>query len=133
MERVRCTYCGEIIGVYEPAHVTLGDARELSGSLLTLRPEIEQPGSTAVHGYCYRDLAKRSEDERAGWTGTPAPVLGSAQRGFGRAARVGRRVWGASGGWSARSLSSACESESAEVRICLATASSCETRGSLMR
>jgi len=94
MERVRCAHCRDVIGVYEPLRLMLGDGTELSGSLLTLGAQLEQPGSTALYEYCYRDLAKRSEDVRASSDGRRlllapirlAPMLGSARRGFRRCA-----------------------------------------------
>jgi hypothetical protein len=48
--------CGEVIGVYEPARVIFDDGSELPGSLLTLRSELETPGSIAVHERCYAEL-----------------------------------------------------------------------------
>jgi hypothetical protein len=50
-----CPRWGEVIGVHEPARVILDDGSELPGSLLTLRPELQTPGSIAVHERCYGD------------------------------------------------------------------------------
>jgi hypothetical protein len=52
MERQWCPYCGEVIGVYEPARVVLEDGNHVPGSLLTLRPELQTPGAVAVHERC---------------------------------------------------------------------------------
>jgi hypothetical protein len=52
MERLWCPCCGEVIGVYEPARVILGDGTELKGSPLTLRSECQTPGSVVVHERC---------------------------------------------------------------------------------
>ncbi len=56
MEALRCTHCGDVIGVYEPAWVILEDGTELRGSRLTLSLELEMPGSIAVHEYCHVDF-----------------------------------------------------------------------------
>ena len=56
MERLCCPYCREAIGVYEPTRVILDDGTELRGSRLTLRSELETPGSIAVHERCYSAL-----------------------------------------------------------------------------
>jgi hypothetical protein len=53
MDRPRCTYCGEVIGVYEPARVILEDGSDLPGSLLSLRLDLQTPGSVVVHDRCY--------------------------------------------------------------------------------
>jgi hypothetical protein len=53
MDRLCCPYCGEVIGVYEPARVILDDGSELPGSLLTLRSELHTPGSVVVHERCH--------------------------------------------------------------------------------
>jgi hypothetical protein len=52
VKTLRCAHCGEVIGVYEPTRVVLGDGTELNGSRLTLRSELETPGSVAVHERC---------------------------------------------------------------------------------
>jgi hypothetical protein len=56
MDRLCCPYCGELIGVYEPALVIDEDANHLTGSMLTLRSELMTPGSSVVHERCYHDL-----------------------------------------------------------------------------
>jgi hypothetical protein len=56
MDRLCCPYCGDVIGVYEPARVIFGDGSELQGSLLTLRSELDTPGSIAVHERCCGEL-----------------------------------------------------------------------------
>jgi hypothetical protein len=53
---VRCAHCDEVIGVWEPAWVVVGDATELKGSLLRLRTELEKPGSMALHECCHSAL-----------------------------------------------------------------------------
>lgn len=60
----RCGRCGEVIGMYEPAHFVLADGSQLSGSPLSLRAEREQAGSVAFHEHCYRDsLAELAAQE----------------------------------------------------------------------
>ncbi len=59
MDRLCRPYCGELIGVYEPALVIDEDGNHLRGSMLTLRPELVTPGSSVVHERCYRDLGTR--------------------------------------------------------------------------
>lgn len=54
VDRLRCARCGDIIGVYEPTWVLGGDAGSLQGSWLTLRDELQPPGSTALHERCYQ-------------------------------------------------------------------------------
>ena len=53
MDRLRCPYCGDVIGVYEPARVVLDEGSELAGSLLTLRSELQTSGSVMFHERCY--------------------------------------------------------------------------------
>jgi hypothetical protein len=43
MDRLCCPYCGELIGVYEPALVIDEDGNHLTGSMLTLRSELMTP------------------------------------------------------------------------------------------
>jgi hypothetical protein len=72
MERLRCVLCGEVIGVYEPVHVILRDGSDLKGSQLTLGPELERPGSAALHDQCYRSGAESPGGQHgcpAWWTG----------------------------------------------------------------
>ncbi len=38
--------------MYEPMRVILRDGRERTGSRLTLRDELRQPGSVALHEHC---------------------------------------------------------------------------------
>jgi hypothetical protein len=56
MDPLGCAHCGDVIGIYEPIRVTPGDGTELGGSRLTLRSELDQPGSIALHERCYRAL-----------------------------------------------------------------------------
>ena len=84
----------------------------------------------AEHGIDRRQGERVSRPDPPGLRSTPAGrawIAGSDAR-----ARDLARVR-ARGGSAARSESSVCESESAEVRICFATASSCDTRGSRIR
>jgi hypothetical protein len=62
VDRPRCTYCDEIIGVYEPVRVMLVDGTELVGSALTLGEQLEPSGSVALHGRCYDAFAQRRDD-----------------------------------------------------------------------
>ena len=59
MEQPRCAYCDEIIGVYEPVHVMLGDGTELKGSSLTLGDQLKALGSVALHARCYEVFEQR--------------------------------------------------------------------------
>lgn len=52
MDRLHCGRCQEIIGVYEPIRVILRDGSEHTGSRLTLRAELHQPGSVTFHEQC---------------------------------------------------------------------------------
>jgi hypothetical protein len=61
MDRLCCPYCGDVIGVYEPARVILDDGSDLTGSLLTLHLELQSPGSSLVHERCY---AERDSDRQ---------------------------------------------------------------------
>ncbi len=54
---LRCEYCHEIIGVYEPMLALQRDGSERAGSRLTLREELHQPGSVALHEHCLRHRA----------------------------------------------------------------------------
>ncbi len=54
MDDLRCEICQEVIGVYEPMRVILCDGSERTGSRLTLRDELRQPGSVALHKDCLR-------------------------------------------------------------------------------
>lgn len=56
MDPLRCAHCGDVIGVYEPTRVTLADGTTMNGACLTLRPELDQPDSVALHEHCYRAL-----------------------------------------------------------------------------
>jgi len=53
MEQPRCAYCHELIGVYEPVSLMLGDGIELKGSSLTLGDQLKAPGSVALHAGCH--------------------------------------------------------------------------------
>ena len=57
----RCAQCGDVIGVYEPARVTLADGTELRGSWVTLRSALELTGISAVHEHCYH--ARKPDDQ----------------------------------------------------------------------
>jgi hypothetical protein len=59
VDRRRCAYCDEIIGVYEPVRVMLVDGSELIGSMLTLGEQLQTPGSCALHDRCYDAFARR--------------------------------------------------------------------------
>ena len=52
MEHLRCAYCQEIIGAYEPARVLLRDGSELNDSR-TVREQLETHGSLALHTGCF--------------------------------------------------------------------------------
>ncbi len=52
MERPRCAYCHEIIGVYEPVRVILADGTKLQGSSLRLGHQLDAPESVALHAGC---------------------------------------------------------------------------------
>ena len=58
----RCAYCLEIIGVYEPVSVMLGDGTELKGSSLTLGDQLQSPGSVALHAGCH-DVFEQSRKQ----------------------------------------------------------------------
>ena len=59
MDRSRCAHCGEIVGVYEPMRLLLPDGTHRPGSRLTLRDQLDAPGSTAVHERCYEAPEQR--------------------------------------------------------------------------
>ena len=65
MDRLRCEYCGEIVGVYEPMRLLLPDGRDRRGSPLMLGDQLDVPGSTVVHERCYEafDTEGRAEAE----------------------------------------------------------------------
>jgi hypothetical protein len=56
VERVICVHCGEIVGVYEPARLVLGDGSDRRGSLLTFGDELDVAGAIVVHEWCYPDF-----------------------------------------------------------------------------
>jgi len=53
MDRPRCARCQDIIGVYEPMVVILPDGSKRAGSHLTLKSELNEPGSVALHEECH--------------------------------------------------------------------------------
>ena len=54
-ERLRCAFCGDVIGVYEPlVLVEGGDVRETS---LAADPEAASADATYLHGACHTALA----------------------------------------------------------------------------
>lgn len=57
MDRLRRASCGEVIGVYEPMVVLLGDGSEREGSPLSLKAELSDPRSVAIHKECHRPHA----------------------------------------------------------------------------
>lgn len=52
MHVLRCPWCQDRIGVYEPIVVTLRDGSELTGSRLTLAAALADAGSIAAHADC---------------------------------------------------------------------------------
>jgi hypothetical protein len=65
MDRLCCPWCGDVIGVYEPMRVSLGDGIELTGSSLTLRSKLETPGTVAVHERCHEPFDRARSQGRA--------------------------------------------------------------------
>ncbi len=63
MDDLRCESCQDVIGVYEPMRVILRDGSERTGSRLTLRDELRQPGSVALHGDCPRPEGPRGAED----------------------------------------------------------------------
>lgn len=59
---VRCAFCGEIVGVYEPACLIEADGRVREGSRLTLRAELERPGAVVLHAGCFSARREREQD-----------------------------------------------------------------------
>lgn len=53
MDRLRCGYCGEIVGVYEPIRLLLPDGSDRRGGVLSLGDQLAAPGSTVVHEGCH--------------------------------------------------------------------------------
>lgn len=62
LEQPRCAYCHEIIGVYEPVSVMLGDGTELKGSSPTLGDQLKAPGSVVLHAGCH-DVFEQSRKQ----------------------------------------------------------------------
>jgi hypothetical protein len=58
-DRPRCLYCGDIVGVYEPARLLLSDGTEHHGSALTLAEELGMPGGILVHERCYAAFTRQ--------------------------------------------------------------------------
>lgn len=52
MERLRCSACGDLIGVYEPICAILPDGSKRPGSRLSLDVELKQPSTVALHERC---------------------------------------------------------------------------------
>ncbi|MGZ4183580.1 MAG: hypothetical protein ACXVUL_23195 [Solirubrobacteraceae bacterium] len=71
MDVVRCAFCGDIVGVYEPACLIEEDGRVREGSRLTLGAELERPGVVVLHAGRF---AARRERERDGGGHSP-PAL----------------------------------------------------------
>ena len=70
MNRVRCGYCGEIVGVYEPMRLLLPEGGDRHGSPLMLGHELDVLGSTVVHERCYEAFdpgvaPRRNPDRRS--------------------------------------------------------------------
>jgi hypothetical protein len=61
MDDVRSESFQDVIGVCEPMRVVLRDGSERTGSRLTLRDELRQSGSVALHEDC-----PRPEEPRGG-------------------------------------------------------------------
>lgn len=71
MDDLRCESCQDVIGVYEPMRVILRDGSERTGSRLTLRDELCQPGSVALHEPCPRPERPRAEEVYSGPESSP--------------------------------------------------------------
>ena len=69
VDRPRCAYYGDIVGVYEPARLLLSEGTELGGSPLTLGDELHTPGAIVVHERCYEDFEREHRHGRAGSAG----------------------------------------------------------------
>ena len=65
MDQVRCEYCGEIVGVYEPMRLLLPDGGDRRGSPSMLGDQLDMPGSTVAPGRCCEpfDTDGRAEAE----------------------------------------------------------------------
>lgn len=66
MDPLRCAYCRDVIGAYEPVRVLLRDGTDRRGSLVTLREMLQAPGSAALHDHCYGAFAKCGKEGRPG-------------------------------------------------------------------
>ena len=53
MDRLRCIYCGEIVGVYEPIRLLLADGSDRRGSTLSLGDQLAAPCRAVVHERCH--------------------------------------------------------------------------------
>lgn len=53
VDRLRCVYCGEIVGVYEPIRLSLADGSDRRGSALSLSDLLAAPGRAVVHEHCH--------------------------------------------------------------------------------
>ena len=60
MDHLRCVRCQDIIGVYEPMRVILGDGRVRAGSRLTLGSELQGTESLVFHEHCHLAAAAGS-------------------------------------------------------------------------
>ena len=69
MDVVSCSFCGEIVGVYEPACLIDADGRVREGSRLTLSAELERPGAVVLHARCFSARLERD----GGGHSPPAP------------------------------------------------------------
>jgi hypothetical protein len=65
LDRFRCAYCGEIVGVYEPMRLLLSDGRDRHVSYLTLGDQLAASGSTVVREACYDSFAQQRARGRA--------------------------------------------------------------------
>lgn len=59
MEGLRCSACGDLIGVYEPMCAILPDGSERPGSRLSLAAELKQPSTVALHERCSSSYGER--------------------------------------------------------------------------
>ena len=66
-----CKSCGDVIGMYEPMRLILRDGSERTGSRLTLRDELSQPGSVVLHEGCPRPEEPRGGEHYSGPESSP--------------------------------------------------------------
>jgi hypothetical protein len=58
VDRPRCAYCGEIVGVYERARLLLADGSDRRGSPPTFGDARHAPGASVVHKGCYPEFER---------------------------------------------------------------------------